>query len=121
MWHVSKSGPCLHAPIVGKHESGGIDGLRRPLLLQARGGHRPLLLPRGVDVEVVDHVALFTTPRRAVHDPTIAILYRYCTGTLSNLTIRNDLSLTDFGLPGYFIENGARRGGANHSKGPTWL
>ena len=41
-------------------------------------------------------------------------------GTDTTVTIQNDLSRTDFGLPGYFIENGARRGGANHSKRPTW-
>ena len=42
-------------------------------------------------------------------------------GTDTTLTIRYDLSQTDFGVPGYFIENGARQGAANHSKRPTWL
>ena len=42
-------------------------------------------------------------------------------GTDTTLTIQNYLSRTDFGVPCYFIENGARRGGANHSKRQTWL
>ena len=42
-------------------------------------------------------------------------------GTDTTATIQTDLSRTDFGVPGYFIENGARQGAANHSKRPTWL
>ena len=42
-------------------------------------------------------------------------------GTDTTVTIQTDLSRTNFGVPGYFIENGARQGAANHSKRPTWL
>ena len=42
-------------------------------------------------------------------------------GTDTTATIQTDLSRTDFWVPGYFIENGARQGAANHSKRPTWL
>ena len=36
-------------------------------------------------------------------------------------TIQSDLSRADFRVPVYFIENGARQGGASRSDGPPWL
>ena len=56
--------------------------------------------------------------------PCAGLLYRYTLYRTSPTLVCDRVcrvSLRNFGLPGYFIENGARRGGANHSKGPTWL
>ena len=42
-------------------------------------------------------------------------------GTDTTHTIQSDLSRADFRVPVYFIENGARQGGASRSDGPPWL